>query len=1137
VTVRPRWLVLSLLAVLILGVVFLFYSRELTGTDYLKEFFLQQLEASLRRKIEVDRIKLVLLPSLRLELSSVGIYGHDDPTHQVFEAKKIDIVLRLFPLLKRQVVAKRLYIEEPTVTLLRNRSGHWNVLAGLPTSAKDESAYLMFSRLLQIREATIRNGHITVTAEARPDGVRTAKLEAVEVALKVYPGKAQGDLHLSASLPAEKDPSAFSLTGTIALSESSSTFSAEEPYSVRPAFQFEGAIEAANLHLRELADFFGPRPVPSQLQGGANLKSHIRVAPGVAGYDVVLSDVTANVDQLAVTGKANLAGLLTSQPTFSVTFASPSVDLENLFARFPAQWVHPQLPAIVTQRQLGGTVEILSATLTGATEPTPQLSLTGDFRIEKGRALIGDDRVPTQDLSATISVEPGRIRVGKVTGAYGALQITDGKAVVSFLETGPWMELDVTGNMTAAELVKFLLKTIRGDRLTSLLAQSRDIEGQARPTFRLVGPLDKPGGITFAGGEVVAQQVSLVNPSLPQRLTALQGRIVFSQTGGAQFDQVTANLGDTQLQFNGMITGGTPSLFEDFVIKAKGNAAQLRQMVSAGTFPDDLLSGILAAKVQLSGPSGAPHLRGDINLNDAKLVLPSVGEKPPGTPAALEIEGDIARGAGMTITRLELLVPPLRLPLKGRISLGERFTIDAELATGTVSLSSLPEWIYKGGLEAGNLEVSMDMKGSDADWKNWRAAGWLALTNGLMTAKGVDGPVEDIYLRLKFSKNIADIKQLSFRIKDSDVSLTGAMKNWATKPVIAVKMESSQMDIDLLIPKGERSPVREFLEMLASTSQVSATATIEKGIYKHLRFGSLSGRLTIQDGMLDLDRVVGQSGTGQIAGRLVVRLPKGQPAETESSVRMTGIPFDALLPLLGARDHSVTGDVKLTGMLTGHGRNPHGVLPTLNGKTELVAQEGRLLKTEKRAIWKIISILNLPAVLQGKVDLEKDGLQYNRMTATITIQNGMMKTQNYIIDSPVLKISAAGTYDMPTDQLDMVWAVSPFGSYSQFLKSIPLFGRLVAGDRKGLATALFQVKGPIEDPQVTYLPMKSFTTGLTGVAQLAFDLLKNTVMLPVDILSPQEEKEPLFDPSMELQTPPAPPPQVLQPSPPAPASP
>ncbi|MBA3753708.1 MAG: AsmA-like C-terminal domain-containing protein, partial [Nitrospira sp.] len=833
---------------------------------------------------------------------------------------------------------------------------------------------------------------------------------------------------------------------------------------------------------------------------------------------------------------ANLAGLLTSQPTFSITFTSPSIDLKKLFARIPAQWIHPQLPGIVEQRQLGGTVEILSATLTGATEPSPQLSLTGDFRIEKGTALIGSDRVPTQDLTAIVSMEPGRIRVGKVTGTYGTLQMTDGKAVVSFLDAGPWMELDVSGNMTAADLVKFLIKTIRADRLTTLLAQSREIEGRTHPTFRLVGPLDQPEGITFAGGEVLAEQVSLTNPSLPQRLTALRGRIVFSQTGGALFDQVTANLGEAQLQFNGQISGGTPNLFQDFVIRAKGNAAQLRQMVSAGAFPDDLLSGIVNAKVLLSGPSGAPHLRGEIGLNDAKLVLPTVGEKPLGAPASLELDADVTRGVGLVISRLELLVPPLRLPLKGRITLGDQFSIDASLASGTVSLSSLPEWINKSGLEAGNFEVSMDVKGTDAEWKNWRASGWLALTNGLMTVKGLEGPVEDMYLRLKFSKNIADIKQLSFRVKDSDVSLSGALKNWTTKPVIAVKVESAQMDLDLLIPKGQRSPIREFLETLASTSQVSATATIEKGLYKHLRFGGLSGRLTIQDGLLDLDRVVSQSGTGHVAGRMVVRLPKGQPADTETSIRMTGIPFEAVLPLMGVHDQPLTGDLKLTGVLRGHGRNPHGVMPTLNGKTELVAQEGRILKTEKRAIWKILSILNLPAVLQGKVNLEKEGLQYNRMTATVTVQNGLMKTQNFILDSPVLKISAVGSYDMPTDQLDMIWAVSPFGSYSQFLKSIPLFGRLVAGDRKGLATALFQVKGSMDDPQVTYMPMKSFTTGLTGVAQLAFDLLKNTVMLPIDMLAPQEERDPLFDPALEIQTPSSSPPTEL-PIVPAPVSP
>lgn len=1132
--VRPRAVVLSLFGLLMLGLLLLLYSRELFGVDLLKNFFLQQLETSLQRKIEVDRVKLVLLPGLRLELGNVSVYGHNDPTHIVFKAKEIDIVLRLWPLLKKQVVAKRLFFDEPTVSIIRNRSGHWNVMTGLLSVPKEESASQMFMRLLQIREATIQNGHVTITDEARPDGVRKLTLEAVEMALKIYPGKAEGDLHLSASLPADATPSSVSLTGTISLSDTSTSFSAEEPYSARPAFQFEGDIETVNLRLRDTADFFGPRPVPEQLQGGANLKSRIRVAPGVAGYDVVLTEITASVDQLAVSGKANLAGLLTSQPTFSITFASPSIDLQQLFARVPAQWIHPQLPNIVEQRKLGGRVEILSATLSGATAPIPRLSLTGDFRVEKGTALIGNDLVPTQNLAGMVSVEPGRIRVNNVTGAYGALQVTDGKAVISFLEAGPWMEMDVGGNMTAVELVKFLTSTIRADRLTSLLAQSREIEGMTHPTFRLVGPLDKPDGITFAGGEVQADNVSLTNPSLPQRLTAMQGRIVFSQTGGAQFDQVTANLGEAQLQFNGQITGGVPSLFQDFVIRAKGSAAQLRQMMSKGAFPDDLLSGMVNAKVQFSGPSGTPHLRGEIGLNDARLVLPTVGEKPPGSAASLELDADVERGIGLIISRLELVVPPLRLPLKGTITLGDQFTIDAALATGTISLSSLPEWIYKSGLEAGNLEVSMDVKGADADWKNWRAGGWLALTNGLMTVKGVDGHVEDIYLRLKFSRNIADIKQLSFRIKDSDASMSGALKNWTTKPIVALKMESTQLDLDLLIPKGHRSPIREFLESLAATSQVSATATIERGIYKHLRFGGLSGRLTIQDGMLDLDRVVGQSGTGQVAGRLVVRLPKGEPAETETSIRMTGVPFESLLPLLGSQDQPVTGDLKFTGMLRGHGRNPHGVLPTLNGKVEMVLQEGRILKTEKRAIWKILSILNLPAVLQGKVDLEKEGLQYNRASATLTIQNGLIKTQNIILDSPVLKISAVGSYDLPTDQLDMVWAVSPFGSYSQFLKSIPLFGRLVAGDRKGLATALFQVKGSIDDPDVTYMPMKSFTTGLTGVAQLAFDLLKNTVMLPIDILTPQEEKEPLYDPAMELQTPhaPPPPPEAL-PAPPA----
>jgi len=65
------------------------------------------------------------------------------------------------------------------------------------------------------------------------------------------------------------------------------------------------------------------------------------------------------------------------------------------------------------------------------------------------------------------------------------------------------------------------------------------------------------------------------------------------------------------------------------------------------------------------------------------------------------------------------------------------------------------------------------------------------------------------------------------------------------------------------------------------------------------------------------------------------------------------------------------------------------------------------------------------------------------------------------------------------------------------LKDIPLFGLLIKGERKGLMTALFEVKGLRTKPEVTYLPLESFTGGVKGLAQFAIDVLKNVVTLPI----------------------------------------
>ena len=1100
--VRTRVVVALIVILLIGGGAFFIFSPYLTGNDYLKDFFLQQLEQSIGRKIDVHRIKLVLFPRIRLELTQVAI--HDRNSDDVLlSAKKLDLVLRLLPLFRKQVVGKRLLIEEPTLTLRRDRSGHWNLLDQVVQGgAADEDAAQTISRIFRIREATLVNGKLIIIDDARPGGTRSMTLESVEAALVIRAERGQADLHVSAGHAGGKDLSAISLAGTISTAQRQ-TLAIENSSGLPVTLQFDGTLEAANLNFREVADFFGPHPVPEQLQGTVNVHSHVRAVPGVAGYDVVLSDLSANLEQLRLAGQASLSGLLTPQPTFALTFAASPIQLSQLLTTVPAEWVHPQLPAVIKDREIDGIVEVVSATVTGAAAVAgPQLSLTGEFRVQQGQALIGDNRVPAKDLTAVVSVEAGRLRVSNLSGLYGTIHMNESKALVSFLEAGPWLEWDITGTMTAADLLQHLAKTGKSEQLSRGLAALRDVEGMAALTFRMVGPLN---GVTFAGGEITVQHVNLSHPSLPARLTELQGRFVLSD-GGTLFDQVTGHFGDLALQISGGITGGSDSTFQDFLIRVTGDADHMTKLLPPKAISAGVIEGLVNGAVVLTGPTLSPHIRGEVVLSESKVTFPGLVEKPIGAQAAVEFEGMIPQGSGVLLDRLELIVPPIRLPVKGKIQLGEQFSIDAALSTGTLALSRVPEWIAKGGLEAGNMELSLDMKGKGLDWKAWRATGWLALTNGLMNAKGAEGPIQDLYLRVHFMKNVAEIKRLSFRLLDSEVSLEGTIRNWAAKPTITAKIESNQMDLDLLIPKGERSPIRDFLEILAATSKVNVTASIARGHYKHLKFGSLSARIMIQDGVLDVDRVSGQSTSGEFAGRIVVQLPRHEPAAAEISVRATGLLVEDVLKLAGEKGGGITGEARVTGTIRGHGKNPHGLYPTLNGKVDVLLENGRIFKSQERAVWKIISILNLPAVLQGKVDLEKDGLPYSKITATVLLRNGLFETENLIIDSPIVKITAAGNYDLPTDQIDMVWAVSPFGSYSQFLKTIPLFGRLFAGDRKGLATALFSVKGSIEDPEVTYLPVKSFATGLTGVAQLAFDILKNTVMLPIDLMTPDEDK-------------------------------
>ena len=275
----------------------------------------------------------------------------------------------------------------------------------------------------------------------------------------------------------------------------------------------------------------------------------------------------------------------------------------------------------------------------------------------------------------------------------------------------------------------------------------------------------------------------------------------------------------------------------------------------------------------------------------------------------------------------------------------------------------------------------------------------------------------------------------------------------------------------------------------------TATVFAKAAYYDRILLTNVSCKLRVQHGVVTVDRLSADTDDGHFDGQMVVQPPDGRVGHVKSGFRLTGVTVDSVLSLIATKA-VLTGWMSLDGKIEAE-LEQRGVVTgslTSTRPMRLIIEDGRILKVP--VISKLLSVMNLPAVLQGKVDFAKDGMPFDQLRAVFSVANGIVAFQEIALSGPILKISGAGHYDAVADRVDMVLATSPLGSYSDLLKRIPLFGRIFAGEREGLDTAVFEVKGASADPDILYLPAESLSRGVKGTAQFALDILRNTLMSP-----------------------------------------
>ena len=122
------------IAVAVAAVLVLFIVRP--GVGRLRARIVQSISLALGRQVEVAAVNLRLLPQPGFDLENFVV--HDDPAFSaepVLRASQVTASLRVSSLLRGRLEIARLSLTEPSLNLVRNQAGHWNVESLLERSA------------------------------------------------------------------------------------------------------------------------------------------------------------------------------------------------------------------------------------------------------------------------------------------------------------------------------------------------------------------------------------------------------------------------------------------------------------------------------------------------------------------------------------------------------------------------------------------------------------------------------------------------------------------------------------------------------------------------------------------------------------------------------------------------------------------------------------------------------------------------------------------------------------------------------------------------------------------------------------------------------------------------------------------
>lgn len=971
-------------------------------------------------------------------------------TDDFVSADRLTIRIALIPLLRRHLVLSRMVLEHPKLNLTRDRNGVFNI-SDLLQRPPGESA-------TAIKGIELKNADISFADSAFSDTPLVTELTRTDLYLSNLTRGKNCDVKLSGTLKSggRKVPILFAGTAKFAVEGKPFTDS-----------ELNGRIRLGALDATHFYPYYGHYLPFKSLAGDLELDAHFK-------------------------GKLSAFKL------------KGDLQVSRLRLEYP-QIFH----ALLTPRSLKASYEM---ELTDRALDINAIKLNLDGLTVQGSCRLSD--IHSGDLRITAKATMGRfdLRNFRQYIPYGIIV----KDTADFIEqkiAGGIYRLD-EGRLDGR--VSQILHMERGENYKILTVKARVEDGV----------VNYGSGIPVFSG--IKGQLELAGKDFTLR--GMSGRY-----------------GNSPFTMEGRITDyplTVPCRYL-FAMNLRPHQSELAWFLGHGRGDKSTLSEGSTLKLTGEGTTSVYNLSGDWELTGASYALPDLIAKPAGRPNHLNFTGTFDKEQFRLTSSHYTLA---QLALSATAVSRYRGAVSVDLKTNAFSAAEVAPLIppARKYQPSGRLQAALQGKGQSLEALAW--SGDVTLAGFSFKPAEKSKPVTGVNGSLRFNGDSVESSQISGRLGNSSISGRGSVTGFKS-PTVALAFTSPALDLaDLGFATG-KTPIRaervsgnlslknDNLQIASLTGQLGRSVLHVKGViqdlkhphadltinsphleiedlnplfgsrqqgpegnrftmraqvnatagkYRDIPFQRLKCLVMLEDKIVYLQPVELACLDGEVTGK--VRLDFGNSATRyQITCNLQKVAAEKFLHAFGVKKQQVVGALSLQSELSAKGDTAQELKQSLLGAVKFRVEHGNIRKFS--TLSKVFSILNVSQLIKGQLpDMVSGGMPFNKITGDFAIRDGIASTQNLFIDSNAMNISTVGKFDLPRNELDLTIGVQPLQTVDKVVSHIPIVGWILTGKDRTLITTYFEAKGPIEDPRVTAIPVKSLGKGVLNIFKRVFEL-------------------------------------------------